>query len=162
MSKYFDYSVLEKKKEEPVPETVYALGGRTLRKGCTGADVKELQEKLIALGFDCGYYGADGDFGTFTQDAVKAFQTRYHLTADGVVNELTVAKINGLMEPNKIIVITGGSVYVRSEASKESKSLGIVRKGEILTYAGAETDNWFAVKYKGNTAWVSKKYSENA
>lgn len=156
MTKYFDYTDVEAVVEEP-----HVLGDRVLKKGIVGEDVKELQEKLIALGFDCGSYGADGDFGKDTKSAVVAFQERYHLTADGVVNEETVAKINGLMEPDKIIVVTGGSVNVRSGASTDTKILGVVHKGELLTYAGSETDNWFNVMYKGSSAWISKKYSEN-
>lgn len=162
MSKYFDYSDPADKEKENSDPVKLPLCGRTLKKGCKGDDVKELQENLIALGFSCGYYGADGDFGSATESAVKAFQKAYSLTIDGVVGVNTFAKINGLMEPSKVIVIIGGSVNVRSEADKASKILGVVRKGEVFTYAGAETDAWFAIKYKGNTAWVSKKYSENA
>ena len=55
--------------------------------------VKELQENLIKLGYSCGKYGADGDFGNDTLTAVKAFQKANNLTQDGVVGPLTQAAI---------------------------------------------------------------------
>lgn len=61
----------------------------TLRKGCRGDDVKELQADLIMKGYDPGT--ADGVFGSRTEEAVKAFQRDNGLTADGVVGEKTWA-----------------------------------------------------------------------
>lgn len=43
---------------------------RLLKRGSTGDDVKELQKALIDLGYSCGSYGADGDFGRATENAV--------------------------------------------------------------------------------------------
>jgi hypothetical protein len=44
-----------------------------LQKGSYGNEVKELQEDLITLGYSCGPYGADGDFGDDTESAVNRF-----------------------------------------------------------------------------------------
>ena len=49
---------------------------RVLKKGCEGSDVKELQKKLISLGFSVGSRGADGEFGSKTKDGVVAFQRK--------------------------------------------------------------------------------------
>lgn len=62
---------------------------RTLRKGMKGADVEELQRKLLALGYDLGKWGADGSFGTQTQTAAKLFQKARGLVADGIVGPKT-------------------------------------------------------------------------
>ena len=64
-------------------------GMKTLRKGDKGADVKDLQKKLLALGYTLPKYGADGDFGKETEAAVKAFQQDNGLQADGVVGQKT-------------------------------------------------------------------------
>lgn len=53
-----------------------------LKKGSTGAAVKELQEKLTELGYDCG--AIDGVYGTATVKAVKLFQTDHGLAVDGI------------------------------------------------------------------------------
>ena len=64
---------------------------RTLKTGCSGEDVKRLQETLNGLGFSCGK--ADGIFGAKTKIAVQAFQSAYDLTADGIVGAKTRDKL---------------------------------------------------------------------
>lgn len=86
MDKYFEY-------EDTEPDLGYGLGDRTLKKGIEGADVEELQEKLIALGYKLPKYGADGDFGTETENAVKEFQQANGLTVDGIVGKATFAAL---------------------------------------------------------------------
>lgn len=61
----------------------------TLKKGSKGEYVTLLQTKLKNKGYDLGSYGVDGDFGTATEKAVKAFQKDNGLTADGIVGEKT-------------------------------------------------------------------------
>lgn len=56
---------------------------RLLKKGMTGTDVKSMQTLLIKYGFSCGASGADGDFGTNTDKAVRAFQKSKGLAVDG-------------------------------------------------------------------------------
>lgn len=69
--------------------------GVTLRSGSEGTAVRVLQTRLRALGF---YKGTvDGDFGSGTVDAVKAFQRAHNLTADGVAGGGT---FNKLFSPN--------------------------------------------------------------
>lgn len=74
--------------------TALLAGGHpTLQKGCTGSDVKELQEILVAQGYDLGSAGADGDFGSKTEAAVIQFQKDHSLTADGIVGDKTWAAL---------------------------------------------------------------------
>ena len=59
---------------------------RILKKGMSGEDVRDIQNKLIKLGYDVGPDGADGDFGGNTYKAVVAFQTEHGLSPiDGEV-----------------------------------------------------------------------------
>ena len=64
-----------------------------LKTGTKGTAVKELQNKLIQLGYLTGK--ADGVYGAKTAEAVKAFQKASKLTADGVAGEKTLSKLNG-------------------------------------------------------------------
>jgi len=73
-----------------VPEiNIYKLGSRNLKRGSKGNDVAELQAALVAMGYDCGHYGSNGDgvdgnYGSTTEAAVKDFQTDAGIDADGI------------------------------------------------------------------------------
>ena len=64
-----------------------------VKKGSTGAAVEQLQEMLIAQGYSCGKWGADGDFGDDTLKAVKSFQRDHGLEVDGEVGPITWAAL---------------------------------------------------------------------
>ena len=53
--------------------------------------IKDIQNALIAAGYDVGVHGADGDFGRDTIGAVKAFQRAKGLDGSGVVGAKTLA-----------------------------------------------------------------------
>ncbi len=58
----------------------------TLRFGDRGSAVRVLQRLLVAKRYPIRL---DGDFGVLTETAVKAFQTRRGLAADGIVGSRT-------------------------------------------------------------------------
>ena len=63
---------------------------KELKKGSTGSAVKTLQILLInKFHISCGSAGADGDFGSNTDHAVKNFQKLKNLDADGIVGAKT-------------------------------------------------------------------------
>lgn len=69
-----------------------------LMKGDTGAEVKTMQETLIKIGYSCGSYGADGDFGNDTDKAVRTFQKDNGLVVDGKYGANSKAKANELLK----------------------------------------------------------------
>ena len=69
-----------------------------LGKGDEGPEVEQLQKNLIKLGYSCGSWGADGDFGNDTKKAVIKFQKEHGLSADGLVGPLTQAAIKTALE----------------------------------------------------------------
>lgn len=72
--------------------------GITLKKGDKGDNVKLLQK---ALGITI-----DGDFGTNTEEAVKAFQKSHLLNVDGVVGPITLKALGISIEEDKECEIT--------------------------------------------------------
>lgn len=62
---------------------------RQVSQGSGGQDVRTMQTYLIALGYHCGYQGADGVFGPDTRSAVRAFQSDHGLRVDGVCGPKT-------------------------------------------------------------------------
>ena len=63
-----------------------------LKRGSSGPEVTNLQQRLEKLGFDPN--GIDGDFGPGTYAAVIAFQNSKGLKADGKVGPNTLAALN--------------------------------------------------------------------
>ena len=156
-----------KAEKEPVSVT-YKLGERILKNGMSGADVKELQEMLIALDYDCGIWGADGEFGDSTQQAVERFQTAHGCMVDGEVGPETLDALHKAMEDAEAPVaeaqyvkIVNGNCYVRTAPNTDGKKLGVAHRGDILDYQGVQSaDGWHLVEYNGQNGWVSGKYSE--
>lgn len=70
-----------------------------LRRGSKGEYVTLLQTKLANLGYDLGKCGVDGDFGSATLTAVKAYQKDHGLNVDGVVGKKTWESIMGDPKP---------------------------------------------------------------
>lgn len=60
----------------PTPTPAAGIAKPTLKKGSKGTEVKLLQQNLMAAGFKLPKYGADGDYGTETANAVKALQEK--------------------------------------------------------------------------------------
>ena len=61
----------------------------TIRKGSKGDVVRECQRMLQKLGYNLGICGVDGDYGTATDAAVRAFQREHSLVVDGVCGPMT-------------------------------------------------------------------------
>lgn len=87
------YVTYEKATVETKVESKATVELAMLKKGAQGNQVKTLQTLLVALGYNVGYYGVDGDFGTNTDNAVRAFQKAKNLTPDGIVGKDTWSKL---------------------------------------------------------------------
>lgn len=74
---------------QPVAQSTSFTG--SLSRGSTGSAVAEVQSMLSKLGFYSGTQ--DGDFGSYTDAAVRRFQQANGLYVDGVVGSITMAKL---------------------------------------------------------------------
>lgn len=75
-------------------EQEYDLGDRLpLKEGMRGADVEELQEILLDLGYQLTTGNADGVFGPETTTAVKDFERDHGEAADGIVTKDLLEKM---------------------------------------------------------------------
>ncbi|MBO5917365.1 MAG: peptidoglycan-binding protein [Oscillospiraceae bacterium] len=146
--------------EEPV-------GQRDLRNGDEGADVKQLQQNLIKLGYSCGKWGADGEFGDCTEQAVEAFQRAHGLAETGVydaptraVMEEALDRLDAPVDDPRDVRIVGGNCYVRTAPNTRGAKLGVAHEGDVLPYQGqTSADGWHLVIFKNQNGWVSGKYS---
>lgn len=156
------------KAADEVVSIAYKLGDRILKNGMDGEDVKELQTMLIGLDYDCGIWGADGEFGDSTQQAVEQFQYAHGCAVDGEVGPETLAALYKAMEDAegtaaeaRYVKIVNGNCYVRSAPNTYGRKLGVAHRGDILRYQGQiSADGWHLVEFNGQNGWVSGKYSE--
>jgi len=56
-------------------------------------DIVQIQQRLTELGYDCG--PIDGIYGSYTQNAIMAFQSDYGLYVDGIVGPVTLEALFG-------------------------------------------------------------------
>lgn len=148
---------------EMTPSKPVELGDRLLKHGMIGSDVKELQSKLIELGYSCGSYGADGEFGDATELAVRKYQSDHYLDVDGKVGPKTYASIIDSLgadtDKGHYVTIIGGNCYVRTAPNTDGTALGVAHEGDTLHYSGSKSENgWYLVEYKARNGWVSGKY----
>jgi len=123
------------------------------RKGSTGTAVREYQEKLQRLGYDLGRWGADGDFGADTYNAVVKFQRDHGLDADGEIGPMTMEAIDQALDAslhedgetsNKPVNTTAGvirpdpvHVIVRPIEDDEPPDDGFeFHEGDIVNFIG--------------------------
>ena len=113
--------------------------------------VKDLQEKLIKLGYDVGKDGADGEFGRNTLAAVKKFQREHNLVADGQVGDLTRAALETALKNNS------DNTDSTQDNKNESTPETTFKKGDKVTVKNGST--WYNSKIQVpqfvlNDIWV--------
>lgn len=90
----------------------------TLKLNSTGTAVRTLQQNLKTLGFYDG--SVTGNYGPMTEEAVRKFQRKNDLSADGVAGKKTLEKINAAMgggSNDGSGTSTGGSTTTLKEGS---------------------------------------------
>ena len=145
------------------------LGERILRDGDYGSDVRELQERLKAAGYDPGEI--DGEYGPNTEGAVKALQKDAGITVDGEFGPDSLKALEALEvddskdEPAKEeeaaagnVVISGGDAWLRTGPGTQYDKAGVAGNGDRLIYANP--DGWVPVLVAGRLLWVSGKYAK--
>ena len=128
--------------------------------GDKGDDVRAMQRELLKWDKEClPNYGADGDFGSETESALKRFQTEKGLPVTGVYDNATQAALKAVGTLGNVRV-TGNSVYVRAAPNTDGRILGVVHQGDLLPYQGQDSEQgWHLVIYQNENGWISGKYS---
>ena len=131
----------------------------TLRAGMKGWRTLTLQQKLNALDASLE---TDGEYGSTTAGAVKAFQHARNLPATGEADRATLEAL-GLIAADSgsgtenVVRITGDTVNVRRGPGTEYEFIAIAHKGDMLPTVAA--DGWQPVLFGGEIRWVSMKYA---
>ena len=135
---------LKKENYKPVPTP----SNKSLKVGSAGQEVKNLQNNLNGLNYNCGT--ADGVFGNQTKNAVIRFQKAYSLVQDGIAGPITLAKIKEVVKDlqtrlNKLGYSCGAADGIFGNQTKNAvvafqKKSGIAADGVVgkQTYAALE------------------------
>ena len=142
--------------------------------GHKGYRTAALQKALNANGADLN---GDGEFGSKTLAALKAFQKAKGLPITGKGDAATFAALglvpaveaptempdvtpNDPTEPvsNKGVRVTCDSVNIRTGPGTSFDIVKAVKKGVLLT--PANTDGWIPLLFGGEVCWISEKYTE--
>jgi len=121
------------------PSALAGYAASTLHNGSEGEEVRQLQQALIDLGFLKG--SADGKFGTKTENAIRAFQKKNKLVADGLAGTVTKQMILSKAESKRNVkttaapaVKTAGSVTSETSGNETGASIfgsySTIRKGQ--------------------------------
>lgn len=163
---------------QPAETVTYTLGSRLLKKGSVGSDVKTRQELLNQLG---AALAVDGNFGSKTESAVKAFQKKGGLKHDGKYGDQTHAALMAAIADNDVgqqtetvteqepekttgtkvkIICDNGTVNIRVGNGTDYARITAVKDGSIFEYIATADNGWHAVKVGSQVGWMSGKYSE--
>ena len=113
--------------------------GNTAKPGDTGSTVKKIQRKLKTLGFYDG--SVDGDYGSATKKAVKAFQKKAGLSQNGTVNSATAKVLFGKNPPDN---------KLKTESLNWFNNVYKIPKGATVTIKDCYTGKTFkAVRWSG-------------
>ncbi len=136
-----------------------AASGTTLRKGARGSEVTKLQTALKKL----GYYKmkVDGIYGKGTVAAVKAYQAKSGLKADGIAGPKTLGKLYGGTSGSGTGTSTSGTSTSGTKGT--SGTSGTSTSGTKGTSGAAGSTSVFAADTKlrqGDSGEAVKKLQE--
>lgn len=151
-----------------------------LSKGDSGTSVKTMQKMLIKLGYSCGSAGADGDFGSGTDKALRAFQKANGLTVDGLYGSVSKARLESLYNANSNLgkqttslsknvkwngtVVADDGLNVRTWAGTENKkcSFSPLVNGTVVgvcdSVKAKDGSTWYYIAFKGKYGFVHSDY----
>ena len=100
------------------------IGAASYKKGASGETVRTIQTKLKRWGYYSG--SVDGIYGSATVEAVKSFQRKNGLTADGVCGKKTLAAL-GITTPSSTSSASAGT---KDELYLLAKMISAEARGE--------------------------------
>lgn len=130
----------------------------------TGAEVKEIQEMLLTLGYPLtnkandSTKGADGIYGQLTRKAVISFQKSKGLAADGLAGTETIQALKEATNNaiNKKVEVTANVLNVRAGAGTNYAVAGGLIKGTQCEITSIQ-DGWGKIS-KPVAGWISLEY----
>lgn len=125
-----------------------------IRMGDQGEEVTQIQSALASLGYSVA---VDGDFGSATARAVKAFQESRGLDADGLVGAATYRALMGRELPE---VSRGGSYVARRVVQTSFQYIGVPYVFGGTTPSGFDCSGFVRYVYANAGIWLPRAADE--
>ena len=142
-----------------------------------------MQEFLLQLEYSLPEYGADGEFGSETETALKKFQKKEGIKADGIYGSEThqvlmdavadddegkadsapdtEAPEEAIPAIKQVRIVCGnGSVNIRVGNDTKYGRITSVKDGDTFEWVATAENGWHAIVVNAQIGWVSGKYSE--
>lgn len=113
--------------------------GNFFKKGDTNDTIKLYQERLIELGYLPSGYKPVGKMDNQTIAAIRAFQEKNGLVADGCLGPSTMAKLDSSSAVPYALQLGMSGTNVKN-LQKRLYDLGYLKKNQITGYYGEETE----------------------
>ena len=121
---------------DPKLEEIFDEQG-SLRPPAKGPEVIKVQEALLALGFALPKFGADGDYGSETRQAVREFQTKAGLSGaqvDGIVGPVTLGLLDRALRQGSVHDMNGQTTE-GTEKKKNATRVKAIRRKCVTNFA---------------------------
>lgn len=125
------FSVQQTSKLEDAAAYGQDIEAAVLKEGSRGSDVKTVQDKLRRWGYYTG--SVDGIYGPKTKEAVKYFQRKNGLTADGIVGKKTFEALGMTEQANAGGSQSSGNGYTNSDTYLLARCIYGEARGESYT-----------------------------
>ena len=165
----YDYFAEGAKSNSAVPVDPASV---RLAKGATGELVEALQRTLNARTTPSPNLSVDGDFGSGTESAVKAFQTQQQLAVTGIVDRKTMEALGPLLMEDQPVPdpeIVNGQTLTKSPpddpngqpiVTAKAWAIADVDSGKILWGNNQDAELDIASTTKIMTAYLVMRYCE--
>lgn len=122
-------------------ETLYSddVVGNFFKKGETSETVKSYQQRLIDLGYLSSGFKITGKMDNQTIAAIKAFQEKNDLVADGCLGPTTMSKLDSSSSVSYALQVGMKGSKVKDLQTRLYK-LGYLSKSQITGYYGEDTE----------------------
>ena len=139
------------------PTTIFGGDYRTMQFGTAGDRVRILQRALLALGFDVT---VDGDYGSTTHAAVRAFQKVVGLTQDGKAGKKTLTKLESYFDANGNCISgpIAGNTPAEPEEEEDNTVYGVPER--TLRYGYTGQDVKYTMQRLYDLGYYNKKVDE--
>lgn len=122
-----------------------------LRNGNRGGAVQAMQTLLEKAGYDVG--AIDGVFGDGTEKAVRAFQSAYKLSVDGICGNQTLAKLKAVVAEKEAKAKAEAEAKAKAQAEAKAKA----QASTTSTYKVASGDTLSEIAEKFDTTVANIK-----